>query len=276
MNNVNQWAEVSLNSFIKLGEKLMNVLPDILGALLLLLLGWIIAKLVSRLIVKLFEVLKFNDIVDKFNESKWVVKSKFKIVPSKIIGRFVYWVILLLFFITASETLGWTAVSDSINQLIIYLPKLFSAILIFVVGLYIGNLVRDIIVSTLDSFEISSAKILSEIAFYVIVVIIATTALEQAGIDTTLITSNITIIIGSIFIAFAVSFGISSRDVFRNILSSFYGKNNFHVGQKIKINDKAGEIIQIDKMHCVLKTKDGKWIFPASKLISEEIEIIEN
>mgnify|MGYP006282068131 FL=1 len=275
MNQLEQWREISLESLTTLGEQIMRILPGILAAILLLLVGWLLAKVFSRIISRLFRLLHFDKLATRINELKWMQNSEYKIIPSKIIGKFVYWVILLLFIITATDTLGWSAVSQSFNQLITYLPQLFSAIIIFVVGFYLSNLIRDFIKTTLKSFEIASASALGETAFYVIMIIVAITALEQAGVETSLLTSNIILIIGSFLLAFAVAFAISARDVLKNILSSYYGSSNFHVGQYIKYDNKRGEIIKIDRMHVTIKEGKTKYVIPTARLISEEIEIIE-
>ena len=275
MNQLEQWRQIILDSLTTLGEEIMRILPGILAAFLLLLVGWLLAKIFSRLITRLFRLLHFDKLASRINELKWMQKADYKIVPSKIIGKFVYWVILLLFIITATDTLGWSAVSQSFNQLITYLPQLFSAIIIFVVGFYLSNLIRDFIKTTLQSFEIASASLLGETAFYIIMIIVSVTALEQAGVETALLTSNITLIIGSFLLAFAVAFAISSREVFKNILSSYYGKGNFHVGQYIKYENVKGEIIKIDRMHVTIKDGRTKYIIPTARLISEEFEIIE-
>ena len=275
MNQLEQWRQIILNSLTTLGEEIMRILPGILAAFLLLLVGWLLAKIFSRLITRLFRLLHFDKLASRINELKWMQKADYKIVPSKIIGKFVYWVILLLFIITATDTLGWSAVSQSFNQLITYLPQLFSAIIIFVVGFYLSNLIKDFIKTTLQSFEIASASVLGETAFYIIMIIVSITALEQAGVETALLTSNITLIIGSFLLAFAVAFAISSREVFKNILSSYYGRGNFHVGQYIKYDNIKGEITKIDRMHVTIKDGKIKHVIPTARLISEEFEIIE-
>ena len=275
MTQLEQWKQIAINSLTTLGEEIMRILPGILAAVLLLVVGWLLATIFSRVVSRLFRLLHFDRLAGRINELKWVRKSEYKIVPSKIIGKFVYWVILLIFIITATDTLGWSAVSQSFNQLITYLPQLFSAIIIFVVGFYLSNLVRDFIKTTLKSFEVASASALGEIAFYIIMVIVAITALEQAGVETTLLTSNITIIVASFLLAFAVAFAISSRDVFKNILSSYYGRGNFHVGQYIKYNKMQGEITRIDRMHVTIKDGKTSHVIPTARLISEEFEIIE-
>ncbi|MDA3905263.1 MAG: mechanosensitive ion channel [Bacteroidales bacterium] len=275
MDKVNYWSEVLLKSLVALGEQVVSFLPGVISAIILVLLGWLLAKVLSKFVAKVLNLLQFDKFSEKINDQAWMKNATFKVVPSKIIGKFVYWIVLFLFFITASDTLGWDSVSKSFNQLINYLPSLFSAIIIFILGFYFSTIIRDIINKTLSSLQIASAKILAEVAFYLIMLIVATTSLEQAGVSTALLTSNITIIIGALALTIAVSFAISSREIFKNILSSYYGKENFKIGETIKFQDKEGEIIKIDKMHVTLQGENGKWIIPTYRLISEDIEIIE-
>ena len=118
MNQLEQWRQIILNSLTTLGEEIMRILPGILAAFLLLLVGWLLAKIFSRLITRLFRLLHFDKLASRINELKWMQKADYKIVPSKIIGKFVYWVVLLLFIITATVTLRWSAVSQSCSKLI--------------------------------------------------------------------------------------------------------------------------------------------------------------
>ncbi|MEA3494841.1 MAG: hypothetical protein U9R42_02280 [Bacteroidota bacterium] len=275
MEKLINWSEIFFESLKSFGENIMSYLPNILGAILLLILGWLISKLISFFTNKALKVIKFDSFADKTNTSEILAKFKIKISPSKIISKFVYWVVLLVFFVTATETLGWTVVSQEITLLITYLPNLFAAILIFIVGFYIANFVKKLIDGTLSSFELSSGKLLSEIAFYVIIIIVTLTAIKQAGVNTDIISSNITIILGILFLTFAIAFSISSKEVLTNILAGFYSKHNFEVGQYIIIDDVKGEILQIDKIHVILKTKKSRIVLPLKKLINEKVEIID-
>ncbi|WP_339791012.1 MAG: mechanosensitive ion channel family protein [Imperialibacter sp.] len=273
MEKITDWTQIALGSLLALSQKLMTELPRIFGAILLIIIGWAIAKIVSFAIKKALTAIKFDKLTEKINADEMLAKAKINITPSAVVSKFVYWIILLLFFVTASDTLGWIVVSQSIGDLIAYLPKLFSAIIIFLIGLYIANFIRKGLKGIFDSFSVASGSIVSSFAFYVILVIVTLTALSQAGIDTTIITSNVTLILGGIMLSFALSFGLGSRDVLANILSSYYTKNNFEAGQKIRIGTSEGEIEKIDNISCVLKTKTGKVVIPVKRLISEEVVI---
>lgn len=273
MNKVTDWTEVGLQSLVALGESVMTSLPNIIGAIFMIILGWIIAKILSYVVRKALKLIGFDKLSEKLNLDDVLNKANISITPSKVVGKFVYWVIILLFFVTASDTLGWTVVSSSISDLISYLPQLFSAIVIFVIGFYIASFVKKGLKGVLESLSISSSHIISGFAFYMILVIITITALDQAGIDIAILTSNVTIIVGGIVLAFAVSFGIGSRDVLSNILSSFYTRKTFEVGQSISLEGVAGTIEKIDNTSCIIKTTGGMTVIPVKRLLNEKVEI---
>lgn len=104
-------------------------------------------------------------------------------------------------------------------------------------------------------------------------IFISITSLNQAGVDTTLFTSNITLIIGGALLAFAIAYGFASRDILTNILASFYMREKYKVGSKIKINQIQGVIENSDTLSITIVTDDNrKLIIPIKKLISEEVE----
>ena len=275
MEKITNWTQIAVESLVALGQKVSTELPNILGAIFLIILGWVLAKSLSFVVRKGLRLVGFDKLSEKVNVQEVLERANINTTPSKIVAQFVYWVIILLFFVTASDTLGWSVVSQSISDLIAYLPKLFSAIVIFVIGLYIANLVKGGLKGVLQSLAVASGPMISAIAFYIILVIITLTALNQAGVDTSVVTSNVTLILGGIMLAFSLSFGLGSRDVLVNLLSAFYTKNNFEVGQTIEMGDVKGEIEKIDNISCAVKMSTGKVIFPIKRLISEQVKIIK-
>ncbi|MTI87157.1 MAG: hypothetical protein FH748_04225 [Balneolaceae bacterium] len=272
MNTIKEWGQVVQNSFMEFWEKLVDVLPHIFGALILLIVGWGIAKVTAFVIKKILVSIKLDQLGEKLVETTSLDPGLLNVTPSQLISKFVYWAILLLFFISASDTLGWTMVSESINTLLNYLPQLFSSLVVFVVGLYIAGFVKQFLNTAFNSIGLAAGTVISKIVFYIILLIVATTALDQAGIDTSLITANITIILGGLLLAFAIAFGYSSREVFANIISSLYVRNNFKEGQKIQIGeDIAGIIKKIDAIHVTLQTEGDDILLPTQVLISKKV-----
>ncbi|MGI9543797.1 MAG: mechanosensitive ion channel family protein [Cyclobacteriaceae bacterium] len=272
MDALNQFSELAISSLKTTMQMIGGAIPKILGAIVLLLIGWLIAKIASYVVAKILKAIKLNNAIKKLNEIPMIKNSSFEIDGVKIISKFVYWILLLIFIITATDTMGWPEVSAMIAGLIAYLPKLLSALVIFLLGFYIANLIKGLVHTTLHTLEVSSASVVSNAVFYILLIFIAVTALNQAGMDTTMITSNVTMILGAVMLAFTISFGLGSRDILTNILSSIYGKKNFEVGDHVKIGNIRGEIIKIDNISVTVKTPESDFVIPAQKLVSEQVE----
>jgi small-conductance mechanosensitive channel len=111
--------------------------------------------------------------------------------------------------------------------------------------------------------------------YYVLFIFVVITALNQAGVDTGIITSNVTLILGSILLAFAISYGFASRNLVGNLLSSYYGKGKYQEGQTIRVGDVQGEIVKIDSISITLKTADSKVVLPSKMLVEGQVEILD-
>ena len=276
MKELSNWTEVSIESLKAMGIKILSVIPNILAAIILILIGWLLAKLAANIILRIFNTKKFKKLESNLNSSDALNGHNIRIEPGKIISKFVYWVVILLFIITATDTLGWDAVSAEVGALIRYLPKLFSALLIFIIGIYLASIIRKLIHTTFASIGISGAKAISTLVFYVIVIILTVTALNQAGINTRIITNNITLILGTVLLSFALAFGLGARDILKNMLSSMYSKRSFNIGDKIKIGDEIGIVHSIDSLNITLITNRGKLIIPAIDFMQQKVEVLNS
>jgi small-conductance mechanosensitive channel len=227
-------------------------------------------------ITRLLKTLQFDKLADKINAGQMLDRVNVKAAPSAIVGKFVYWIIFLLFIISATETLGWEVVSQEVSKVIAYLPQLFFAILFFVFGLYLAELLKKVIYSATSSIGLGGAKAISNVVFYIIVVFVSITALNQAGVNTDLITSNITLIFGGILLAFAIAYGFAARDILSNLLSSFYNKDRFKPGDKIRVDEVEGTIDKIDSLAITIKTAKGDKVIIPSKLLTQHIVELYN
>lgn len=269
MENLTSWTQFFSDSL----AKAVPVLLTILGAIFILIIGWLIARLISSAIVRLLTAVNFDKLAEKVNVNDFLEKANVRLTPSAIIGKLVRWVIILIAFVAACDHVGLEAVSVKINELINYLPTLFSAIIIFLIGIYIATFIRDLIRGATASLGMSAGKVVSNLVFYFLFVMVALTALEQAGMDTTVITSNMLIIMGSILAAAAISYGFASRHVLSNILAGYAGRNTFKKGQTIEIEGFKGKIIDITSTSVILDSGSEKIVIPNHDLITGRVKI---
>lgn len=256
-----------------LANSFFSKLPNFLGAIVLFIVGWLIAKLVASIVRKFLRRIKIDALGEKLNEIELVEKSNVRIVPSKILSKIVYYVVFLIFIIAGTDVLGMPEVSNLVSSVINYIPTLISALLFLIIGLLVCDFLRKTILTTCKSLGIPSAGMISSFIFYFLLINVVLVALGQAGIDTDFIASNISIILGGVVLAFGLGYGLASRSIFSNMLASFYDKDKFKVGDKITYAGRTGSVIDITRSSIILRTETGKLIVPLHKISQEDIEL---
>jgi len=254
-------------------QQLKEFLPNLIFALIILIIGWIIAKIVARIIKKILESIKVDDLADKLNDIDLVRKANLKILPSAALSKTVYYVLMLLTAAVATEKLGVDAVTNLLTDFIDYLPRLFTAFIFFVIGLLIADAIRGIVLAACKSLGIPSANIIASVVFYFIFLSVAMSSLDQAGVRTDFIKSNLMIVIAGAVGAFAYGYGLASKGMMANFLASFYTKGKFIIGDNVTIGGVKGQIVEMDNTSFTLKTAESKVIFPLSKLAEKEVEV---
>lgn len=261
--------------FYDLLRQFLAVLPSLTGALLILLIGWLIAKSLSRLIKKLLSRSGVDALAERLNRIELVEKARIRIVPSVLLAKVIYYVLMLVIALAATDVLGIEAVSNLMADIIAYVPNLLTAFLLLFVGLLFADFAKGIVLSATKSIGIPSAGLIANFIFYFILISVAMSALGQAGIDTEFLRANLTILIAGGVLAFALGYGLASREMMANFIASFYSKDKVKLGDTIRIGEVQGEVVAMDNSSLTLEGEDKKLIIlPLSKLTSENVVII--
>ena len=273
MEKISQWNDDVMKSLSTITEELAKVVPNLLGALAVLIIGWFATKIVVGIVKRALKLAKADTLDDKINEIELFEGKKLNFNVIKIVSKFVKWIMYIMIIIIVSDILNLTMVSEEIQNLLRYLPKLFSALIIFTIGLLLANFIKKSIKSFFESMDLSGSKIISQIVFMLLLVFISITALNQAGVDTEIITSNITMILAAFLLAFSIAFGLGAQKVVGDLLRTFYARKTYEVGQVIEFNDIKGEVEAIDNIAVTLKTKEGKLVIPIKDIVESQVKI---
>ncbi|MBK6932697.1 MAG: mechanosensitive ion channel [Saprospirales bacterium] len=181
--------------------------------------------------------------------------------------------LMLGFIIFATDMLGIPAITDMVRDVIDYLPALFSAFVLFLLGLFLADIVRGAVHTTCESMGIPSAKMIATAVFYFLFITIAVSALSQAKISTGFIASNLTVVVGALALAFAVGYGLAARDLVANYLAGHYNRNKVRIGDDICIDGVRGKVVMIDATSLILQTPERAIIVPLSKMTTGTVEV---
>ena len=272
MDKVTEFSDVAMKSLTNIWLEITKIFPNIIGALIVLLVGWLLTKLVVKIIKKVLKLAKANKLDDKLNEIEIVEGKKLNFDTVKVVSKFVKYLMYIVLFVTASDIMGLDIISNQISDLLSYLPKLFSALVIFIIGLLFANFVKNGLKSLFESMDLSGGKMISQVVFFLMLTFISITALNQAGIDTEIITNNINMIIAAFLLAFAIAFGLGARDVVSKLLKMFYARKTFEIGQHIIFQDEKFTVESVENISVILKNNKGKLIVPINDLVENQVQ----
>lgn len=262
----------TLNDMVR---SFMTFFYNLIGAVIILLIGWGVAKMVAAVTKKMLEQVGADKIGDKLNEIDAIKGLKLEIKLSAIISKVLYYFILIFMLRPAADTLGVPAISDMVKLLVEFIPKLISSALMLSAGVFLADALKNFVVTLCKSFNIAAGKLIGTAIFFFLLIIFVIQSVAQVGINTSLLESSFNLLVGGIIFAFAIGYGFASKEILLNIISSFYSKNRYKEGQIIAIDGIKGEIVAMDNTTITLKTEDSKTIFPLQVLQSKTVTVFE-
>lgn len=275
--DIANWSTTLKESFEYSFTLFMSFLPKSLGALMLLAVGVLLGKIVETGTSRILNMIGVDRLLSGTGLLSLLQKTGSKKSISQIMGLLGFWLIFLLFLISATEALSLSLLSETLTALVHYLPKIGMATLILVLGLLATNFVRDIISLACDSSGIRQGTVIAQTVYIAATLLVIVTAINELGIDTSLLNQIIVLVIAGLIAGAALSFGFGSRSAVRNLIAAHYIQPIVRVGEKIQIGNYAGTVTAVTPMVVVLSTERGRVVIPAAQFteVTSVIDPIE-
>jgi hypothetical protein len=245
--------------------QIVAFLPTVILAVMLLGLGYVLAKAVSVIVTRLLQLVGFDRLLSRTAMQTLLERSGTKQKISEILGMIGFWIIFLVFLIKASDTLSLTIVSDALTSIAYYIPKVGIAVLVLILGLIAANFVREVITMTCSSAGITHGTMVAQAVYVAVLLLIVVTAIDALGIDTALLNNTIVILLAGLIGGAALSFGLGSRTAVANLIAAHYLGPVVRVGMTVKIGENQGTVVAVTPISVVLETREGRVIVPASQ-----------
>jgi small-conductance mechanosensitive channel len=181
-----------------------------------------------------------------------------------IVGAVVFWAVLLFFVATAANALGLALLTTVVASLSEFVPRLFAAVLILVVGFVAGNLARGAVNAAAGPATVVSPGI-GELARLAIIIAAVLIAVAEMGIEIALLTAILSVALAALLGGFALAFGLGARTAISNIIGSHYLRQTFEVGQRVRIGGVEGTIAELTSIAVILDVPEGRVIVPAKQ-----------
>lgn len=201
--------------------KIWSYVPSLIGAIVILVVGWLLAKFIETIIVRVLKAIKVDGLCDQAGVSKVLAQGDIKASVSEIVGGLIYWLIILVVIATGLNALNLTVAANLLSRLIEYVPNIIGAVFVLILGAFLANFVGTIIRTTTSNAGISNAKFLGNIAQAVLIAFSIIIAIEQLNIATALITLAVNVILAAVGLGLALAFGLGCKDLAGKTMNDF-------------------------------------------------------
>jgi hypothetical protein len=249
-------------TFANLTELGRVFLPNLLGGLGLLIGGWLLALLLQRLSVRLTR--RFDALARRRHVDGALQRIGVQRALSEVIGGFVFWTVFLFFVAGATEAFGLPVLSTWLTGVAFFLPRIAAALLVLLAGILLANFARDAVQAASATANVAYGDALAHIVRMVLLSVAVLIAVNELGIDVTILTVALGVVLGATFGGVALAFGLGARTAASNIIGSHYVRQLIRVGQTVRVGMVQGEVEAITPTAVILKNADGRIIVPAN------------
>lgn len=211
MNQFETWRDALTASLQDLFATVIGFLPNLLAALVVLILGLLIAASLGHLVAKLIQLTRIDQLLDRLGVNK-AFKAFGKVKVSGILGWLVKWFLIVVVLMAVADILGLTQIIDFLKEVARYLPNVVIAIVIMLIGFVGGNFVYEIVHRSVKAAKMHSPRFLANIAKWGIIIFALVPAIKQLGVDTSLIEILFTGFVAMLALAGGVAFGLGGKD----------------------------------------------------------------
>jgi hypothetical protein len=271
MGDLSAWLDDFRTTITDALRSLAGYLPYLFAALLLLVIGWVVARILRALFIRLGSGL--NRLLERVNQPAGMRRLRLSQPVLTLIGNVIFWVVILVFAAMAARIGRLDAFTSWLDRIVEYLPTLVAGGLIALAGYLVSTLVRDVVTTTVASTGSNQAELFgfaTQSAVFLTAVVIG---LDQIGIDVTFLITLLGIVVGGLLLGIVFAFGFGARAFVGNLIASQQIQRLLEPGTVVEVGGQQGQVLEINATTVVLITERGRLIVPA-KVFQEQTTLI--
>lgn len=241
-------------------RELIAYLPRVGGALALLLLGWVVARVMRAAVMRAARLI--DRALRRLARQKTAEREPPSETSLRILGAVVFWGTWLLFLAAATHVLALDAFSGWLGRMAAHLPTVIVGGLIILVGVPLGALVRDLVASAATALEQPQRRLLGRLAQAAVVATAVLVGADQIGIEVTFLVILATVMVGTLLGGVALGLGLGARELFSNLLGAHALRHTYRISQTVQLSGFRGRILEITGTGVVLETDEGRVTLP--------------
>jgi len=261
------WRDVFLRAATELGTEIAGFLPNLAGALLILLIGWLVSRSIELAAGRLLRAFGLDRAAARLHFTEVLERAGVPMVPSALVARLLFWLLMLTFVISGVETLGLTAVTATIERLVAYIPNLIGAALTVLLGLLLARFVGSVVGSAAAAAGFPSATRLGFLAHVLTGGFAIVVAVEQLGVQTSVLVGPLTAVVAAAALSAGLAFALGARPIVTHILAGHFLKQSLPRDSFVEIEGERGVVERVGATETLLRNGERSWSVPNARLL---------
>lgn len=248
--------------------KTSDMLPEVLLAILVLFIGWIIAVLVHHLVIWVLQFFAIDKLAAKTPLDGLLKSVGIRRSISDILAWLVFWLVILFTLITAADTLHLPQVSAALAIITLYIPQVIAALLIVIFGMLLAKFLQMVAVQTLSKFDIGYKHHIGSAVQFVVLLFVFVAAADQIGIELAYMINGIVTFFSVFLLLLGIGAAIGARTVLDNIIACQQVRRQLPAGSQVEIDGVAGTVADYTLTSVIVDTGEHDKVFPATHFLT--------
>jgi small-conductance mechanosensitive channel len=276
MEDASIWLDRVRQSLLDLASAFIAYLPDLLFAIILLVIGWLLARFLRASATRINNYV--NRLLETIAPTGRLASFRLSGRGTTLVGHLLYWLVLFIFVAAAARAAEFETLTYWLDEVVGLLPNLLGGATIVLIGYAVSIAVRDLVSTTLASAEIRQSEQIGVLVQWTALLAGIVLALEQIGIDVTFLIVVLAIVLGGAVAGVAIAFGFGARSLVESLIGAQYLQRQYMTGQTLAVGPHAGRVLEIGATSITLETDDGRTTLPGSVYFDERItlQVIED
>lgn len=247
-----------------------DMVPRFLVAIIVIILGLIVAKIAEKTIKVVFERLKIDALLERAGLTGSLKRMGLTGSPGRLLARTVYFLLIILFTQAVCRAVGLHVISDAIGAFFGYLPNLAAAFMVLLLGMIVSQFLARTITTSAEESGLEYGAMLGRAASSLVMFVVVIMAISQLRIDTGIIRMVVLVLLSGLALAVALSFGLGTRDVTRNIVAGFYVRRLLREGEPLEIDGQAGTLVGVTPLQTLVE-QDGHTVAIPNQVFLDKV-----
>jgi hypothetical protein len=267
LSDFQAWRDIVVRAFSGIGKEIADFLPNLIGAAVVFILGWVVSRLTEVVAGRMLRTLGVDRAAARLHFSDVLQRAGVSSPVSGLVARLLFWLLMLTFVSSSVETLGLDAVTQNLNRLVGYVPNIVGALLTILLGFLLARFLGAIAGSAAAAAGFASAQRLGFLARILVGVLVVVIAAEQLGVSTSVLIVPLTAVLAALSFTSGLGFALGARPIITHILAGHFLKRSLPRDVFVEIDGRKGVVERIGPTDTLLRDGEKRWSVPNGQLI---------